>query len=550
VTDSPKRLSPPRALAPPSPRQPSQRGKRLEINSGLGHRYLSALYWSLTTLMKSSWCPPGTTGEKVYASLCVFVGGILFAFILASVASAVNAFDEANSKRRAKIATMRRFSVTRKLRPVTHSHLLNYVDAEWQMTDGIDDINFLRTSCELPVPLRNELLEAMHGSFLHQAPLFRNVSRACVMKLLIEMAPQACTAKSVLLQSNDICMEVFLLHKGSLRVEVDPSAYTVPPELQADSGEGGRSKITRGSETDRAKQEAQFRISRTTRGSVLAGEGGFGGGTKKKVGQQFRVVERSGQAVGMWSPYHTPWRSPFTVSAIKLTHLYVIQGDVMASVLAQFKQTDEPIIVSNLESEFAQVAGKQVLTVQKEIRTLISERRQQKSLAGRRTSEAALNLGEAALTAEIRGKATDADITTSRLLDKINESHDLLAKLPTIAKAVQFMMKPEAAGAAKPTLKELEEYTAAASANRDARLQAIVDQTKAAAEKAAAAAEQAANSPRQKAGDMSQRGDSHRNMGDNLTKKLALAHQTQEGTGDDVADRERKNVSMAGVLSM
>ena len=35
-----------------------------------------------------------------------------------------------------------------------------------------------------------------------------------------------------------------------------------------------------------------------------------------------------------------------------------------------------------------------------------------------------------------------------------------------------------------------------------------------------------------------------------LTSKMALAHETQEGTGDDVAERERKNVSMAGLVTM
>lgn len=37
-------------------------------------QYMSSMYWSLTTLMKTPWVGPDTVAEKIYASLMVVVG--------------------------------------------------------------------------------------------------------------------------------------------------------------------------------------------------------------------------------------------------------------------------------------------------------------------------------------------------------------------------------------------------------------------------------------------------------------------------------------------
>lgn len=66
---------------------------------------------------------------------------------------AVNAFDEANAKRRSKIATMRHFADTRKLNGPIKRRLLAYIDAEWSMTDGIDATKFIKSSFPSGAPL-------------------------------------------------------------------------------------------------------------------------------------------------------------------------------------------------------------------------------------------------------------------------------------------------------------------------------------------------------------------------------------------------------------
>ena len=61
--------------------------------SPFDQQYLSSLYWSLTTLMKTPWLGPDTVAEKVYASFCVVFGAVLFATLLANVTAMVSSYD-------------------------------------------------------------------------------------------------------------------------------------------------------------------------------------------------------------------------------------------------------------------------------------------------------------------------------------------------------------------------------------------------------------------------------------------------------------------------
>ena len=69
-------------------------GQPLTNSSALEHQYWSAMYWSLTTLMKTPWVGPDTELEKLFASFAVVMGAILFAALLGNVTALVQTFDK------------------------------------------------------------------------------------------------------------------------------------------------------------------------------------------------------------------------------------------------------------------------------------------------------------------------------------------------------------------------------------------------------------------------------------------------------------------------
>ena len=74
----------------------------------LGLEYMSSLYWSLTTLIKTPWVHPDTILEKVFASIIVVVGAIMFAAILGNITAMINSFDKSNAQLRDIMSTLHR----------------------------------------------------------------------------------------------------------------------------------------------------------------------------------------------------------------------------------------------------------------------------------------------------------------------------------------------------------------------------------------------------------------------------------------------------------
>ena len=66
-------------------------GMNVVGSTGLAHHYLSCFYWTVTTLMKVPWIAPETLAEKLFTSVMIFIGAILFAAILGDVTGIVQA---------------------------------------------------------------------------------------------------------------------------------------------------------------------------------------------------------------------------------------------------------------------------------------------------------------------------------------------------------------------------------------------------------------------------------------------------------------------------
>jgi hypothetical protein len=118
-------------------------------------RYLSSLYWSLSAMVKTPWVGPDTIGEKVWVSLVVLGGTILFAAALANATAMVKSLDEASMKRRSRLAAVRSFMGFHNLPSAMQRKLLDYAEAEWVMTHGMST---QETLGQLPPVLRSQVI--------------------------------------------------------------------------------------------------------------------------------------------------------------------------------------------------------------------------------------------------------------------------------------------------------------------------------------------------------------------------------------------------------
>lgn len=268
-------------------------GEQLTNSSRFEHQYLSSMYWSLTTLMKTPWVGPDTVYEKMFASLAVVMGAILFAALLGNVTALVQTFDKGNAQKRDKITTLNQFATSRKVPAVLQRKLLAYVDAEWSITSGLDDSSVL---AQLPGQLRGNIVASIYKDSLLKAPLFSSCSLECAKSLLLRLQPEICLQKEVLIARDQLCQEVYLLMRGAMQV------------ASAESKHGG---------------------------SVM-----------------FRMIEKPGAIIGHIDPFQRQVpRYPFLVTAVRQAHLVSLSRVDVLDVLSNFEGEDCNSVLRVLREE-------------------------------------------------------------------------------------------------------------------------------------------------------------------------------------------------------
>lgn len=83
---------------------------RLDLkNESRTMRYTAALYWAVTTLMKSPWFHPNAPEEFVGATIMIIIGCVLFAYFLGNVTAVITAANAAGGRYRGQIEQLKSF---------------------------------------------------------------------------------------------------------------------------------------------------------------------------------------------------------------------------------------------------------------------------------------------------------------------------------------------------------------------------------------------------------------------------------------------------------
>lgn len=275
-------------------------GQTLTNASKFEHQYLSSMYWSLTTLMKTPWVGPDTVIEKVFASVAVLIGAILFAALLGNVTALVQTFDKGNAQKRDKINTLHQFNASRKVPVPLQRKLMAYVDAEWNITSGLDDASVL---AQLPGQLRGNIVASIYKDTLLGTPLFSSCSVECAKALLLRLQPEICLQTEVLIAREQLCQEVYLLMRGAIQVA-----------SEANDGPGSQHD--------------------------------------HKPMLMFRMIEKPGKIIGHIDPFQREVpRYPFLVTAVRQSHLVSLSRVDVLEVLSNFEGDDAANVLNVLRLE-------------------------------------------------------------------------------------------------------------------------------------------------------------------------------------------------------
>jgi len=274
--------------------------------SSLGLEYMSALYWSLTTLIKTPWVHPDTIIEKVVASAIVVMGAILFAAILGNITAMINSFDKSNAQLRDIMSTLHRLIGKYDVPAKLQKRVFMYVQTQWSTTKGLDNQRIL---AKIPPALRGDILEAIHSDLVQTSPIFQRVSHECCRVMLSKLRSEVCLAKETLLAPGQLCSEVYLLVRGVLQGQ---------PGEEGDGNKKGK------------------------------------GSGKSKMRPW--MVEKTGSLVGIRDPFEKDFRYPFHAVSVKQAQMVALSAKDLLEVFAMDNRADIESICEVLEKEFNDIS--------------------------------------------------------------------------------------------------------------------------------------------------------------------------------------------------
>ena len=262
------------------------------------------------------WIAPNTILEKLFASFIVFLGAILFAWLLGSIVAAINAVDRSSALRRDKMTLMHLYSATRHLRGGVKASMTRYVDAMFSFNNDVEGTERLGT---LPKGLRGSLLEVIYARLLRESELLNLCQKGTALMLCGVLQPQVCLANTLLVEHSSIATHLFFLHRGALHITLG----------EGEAADGAKGKKKGGGKSPGKK----------------------GPHLKGKAMLLRRVVERMGSFVGIYDPYDFTARMPIEVVAVKLCQLFAVARHDLIDVLERVGERESHVLLAALDHE-------------------------------------------------------------------------------------------------------------------------------------------------------------------------------------------------------
>ena len=142
----------------------------------LAQKWLTSLYFSVSTIVRNPSIPPDTIYEQWYTGAVIVIGTIIFAVIIGNVNAMIRSYDERTSTRRRRIAEMRMFIQFHGLPPGMQDRMLQYAAGDWKMNGGLDT----QETLGLPYALRSAVLMRIFEGLRTECNLFRSLPSECV----------------------------------------------------------------------------------------------------------------------------------------------------------------------------------------------------------------------------------------------------------------------------------------------------------------------------------------------------------------------------------
>jgi len=218
---------------------------RLDLkNESRTMRYTAALYWAVTTLMKSPWFHPNAPEEFVGATIMIIIGCVLFAYFLGNVTAVITAANAAGGRYRGQIEQLKSFCASEGISKKMSDKLLVYQDALWTETaNGTDRTAMINSMPRHLLPY--VLIGHIYRPLMDACPFLYDCSAWGAVEFLRALKVQVCERGDTLIRSGTLVSSMYILVRGEVKVQLaDDPIEKETAEIYVQGGRIGSKKST------------------------------------------------------------------------------------------------------------------------------------------------------------------------------------------------------------------------------------------------------------------------------------------------------------------
>lgn len=156
-----------------------------------------------------------TEAEFYVTSGCMFIGLMINAFIIGSMASALNAMDLKKQLCREKLETIGLYLHVNDISPALRTRILEYYEYLFTSSQSFEDLNVAR---DLPPSLATRLAITAHRRLITRAPIFNSLSDFALLTVLKQLTPLIYVPGQVIHVEGQQLTQVGFIKKGRVQI--------------------------------------------------------------------------------------------------------------------------------------------------------------------------------------------------------------------------------------------------------------------------------------------------------------------------------------------
>ena len=185
----------------------------LSSNATLGTKFSKAFFWGsgMVTAMLPYDIDPTTEVEAYFTTACMFIGLVLNAFVIGSMASALSTMDSKKAVAAGKLRTIEAYLQINSVGPELRSHILEFYEYLYTSTQSMEDLKLYQ---DLPPSLATRLAISVHRRVVARAPFLYALSDDALLAVLGRLKALIYAPGQVVVVEGQPLKAIYFVKKG------------------------------------------------------------------------------------------------------------------------------------------------------------------------------------------------------------------------------------------------------------------------------------------------------------------------------------------------